>query len=670
MRDWHRVLCVYHGRASERTFPETLFDRGLFDGIGSFVGAVSHLGGRRQIQRPTARALPCAHGMHCRWFEGGVRSLCLTTIISGFVMTIRNFEFHKAGEVKGEWSRGREPRWHFEEGNIFFAATWRSEEARYGWFGIYHPSLDEIGKLARRIAADVSRWADRRKHWRKLSQLSEKTPGWGLVRWCRERLEIWRDPIGRLPLFWARELGRIEWATRPMSLTRFQPEVRRDRLRQFLMRTRNAGHRDFWEGVLRIRAGGCLSMDGTRPQMIDWWPPKYRHLDTEPAPQRIADLLRRSLDDIVRRGGRAVSLSGGVDSSLLMAMLAESGAEPRGWSMVDDSSRVFDERQRIETLLDSLGQQGRFFDIGGKMNWADPSCHHPVLDFGPSTHAEAAYVRPFLDAFTRSLNGDRPRTLICGMGADQLFNCTRDEFYQDGTDKIAGWIRLIRARQWKLGAKQLFRWFGYSTLPGRDVYPPPTWLRTGTSRMLLPSRPVYTRKQWLEKRRSQFKRWVWESAMRLFERYRRTTGVLYETPYLTPRLVEFSLSLSPAALRTEHHAKVLLRRLLVERVPNEIAFGPKSGVFDEVIWRGLCEYFSPPLESMLSNMRLERIVLFDSDSLQHYLRRLTGANEEMVGRRYGHEFWRAVSAELWVRRVEQKLSSRDSSSDTTRSFEG
>lgn len=567
---------------------------------------------------------------------------------------MRDFQFVKTGEVAGSWEPGNAPTWRLTKGNHFFLATWTRGKTHFGWFGIDHEALTELDRKTRCWASIITQILDSRRRWPELAELSEITPGWGIIRACPEQIHLFRDPVGRLPISWAQWMEGVEWGTRPTVLTRFDGTIRRTRVEKFLARTKDYERDDFWEGIWRVRAGECLVASRPwSPCFIDWWPDINAAPDSESPPEQIVgDLLVQSLNQTAARGGYVVSLSGGVDSTLLLALLTTQGNSSDAVSMIAPGTEVFDERETIETTLEALGCRGTFFDISGPMAWAKPEFHHPNWDFGPSTHSQSAYVRPLLNSLVASFGEERSPILISGAGADQLFSCPMDRFVAD-LPGINGPSVAIRRRRWKWLVQWTVRELGGSRLPARmpkDRIPP--WLccqRNSRKRDLRWSKAL-RQSPWQRWRKNQFKSWLWESVIRLNEQYRRTTGVLYEFPYLEPKVVECALALSPSAMRTEKHDKMLLRKLLRSRVPDAVAFRRKTGVFDEVVWKGICRYLEPPLDELFTGSYLERAGLASENKLRKYAEE-TGASLRTIGRTYGQEFWRAVSAELWMRDV-------------------
>ena len=567
---------------------------------------------------------------------------------------MQDFEFQRTDEVAGTWEPGEGAKWRTQEGALFFLATWSEGPVQFGWFGIYHESLTHLDSTARDIAEAITRDASDRRRWSDLAELSNETPGWGLVRASREKLQLWRDPIGRLPIFRCRYRRGVEWGTRPEILSGFEGKIRRSRLEEFLARTRSERRDEFWQNINRTRAGEYMVVDGHhRPAFVDWWPGPFDGVSTHPNLEgRVRELLIEAAERVARRGGRLVSMSGGVDSSLLLALLASQGWDVEAISMVEPTTSVFDEREVIERILEETGAQGHFFDIGGPMEWGKPEIHHYTSDYGPANHSEAAYVRPFLNKAKKLIGFNDPQVVISGVGADQLFYCRKLVLERDYMCVSKGCNQAFEKLRWKALIKHGVRLSGGKRVPvPSKIESSPSWLNIYNEDALIRwgwSR-VYSRHDWLKSRRAKFKSWAWESIVRFIEQYRRATEVLYEWPYLTPSLAEFVFRLPPTVLRSDTHTKILLRNLLKCYVSEKIAFRRKQGVFDEVIWRGLGEHLTPSLEELLASPVWEKFEgLIEKKKLKKFVSRIR-RNYDVVGRVDGHEFWRVIAVSLWVR---------------------
>jgi asparagine synthase (glutamine-hydrolysing) len=150
----------------------------------------------------------------------------------------------------------------------------------------------------------------------------------------RRQLLLLRDGVGARTLYYARD-GRACWfATRLRSL-RGSPavsgEISLTALRTYLTFAFVPGAETMWRDVSELRPGTCLTLPdgGTRT----YWEPSEGTWDAAESMEGHATRLRTLLEDAVRvrlpaAGPVGVSLSGGLDSSLVTALAARAAPGP------------------------------------------------------------------------------------------------------------------------------------------------------------------------------------------------------------------------------------------------------------------------------------------------------------------------------------------------------
>lgn len=565
----------------------------------------------------------------------------------------KNFRFQTGRDISGEWNRNSSITWAVRPGSFYFLLSWCEASYDYGLLGVFQQGFVDVEQRAQSLTSLISDVAGAQDPTTITSELvkalASTTPGWILARASDEKILLWRDPVGRLPVFWAARKGGIEWATRPRGLNSFRGTIRRARLECFLSGENDRGRDDYWEGVYRLLAGECLSKVAAQtPHFYRWW-----SLSREIAPasrlisQRLADLLLERLEALKRQDTRFVAQSGGVDSSLLLSLMVEIQAAPAPISMVDSTTERFDESTEIREIWDCLNVEGELFDIGGEMDWGSPHIHHFVGDFGPALMPEAGYMIPFLRRVKRlaELN-DVPPAIIHGLGADQIFGCSYAQFVWSsiqgsGSSTPAGSSDL------RLMSQIYLQRLGFSWIPvplRQDGQP--QWLRRELSRSDFQKKNLFEALSGRGKRIHQFQHWNWEHAMRALERYRRATGMLIVCPFLFPNIVEWALQLSQSVLRTEEHSKIPLRELLFDRLPQEISLRKKGGWFSEVADRGILKFLRPRPHELLKESELVRSGFVDQREILNEIQTSLDKSTPCLAR-FRFEIWWVIAAELW-----------------------
>jgi asparagine synthase (glutamine-hydrolysing) len=150
----------------------------------------------------------------------------------------------------------------------------------------------------------------------------------------RQRLLLLRDAPGARTLYTARQ-GKAVWFAARLRALRRTPAVSDalslSALRDYLICAFVPGEQTLWQDARELRPGTVLSLPEDRSQTF-WEPTEHLPEPPEP-PETSAARLRALLEDAVRdrlpeRGPTAITLSGGLDSSLVTALAARLAPGP------------------------------------------------------------------------------------------------------------------------------------------------------------------------------------------------------------------------------------------------------------------------------------------------------------------------------------------------------
>lgn len=282
------------------------------------------------------------------------------------------------------------------------------------------PSPAEPGIPSSDAAAVASLW---RRHGVDLVQHLDGA--FALAVWERKPqvLHLIRDREGRRPLFWARNLRSLAFATHLPALfpARFvRRELNRDALAEYLSFGHVHAPRTLLSDVEAIPPGYRLRFGGTTVRLVRYHAPIYAAPDT-PAP-READILpelNAALQQAVRRHLRhdpdaGVYLSGGVGSTSIIAAARAASRVLRTFtvSIADEPYPEFPFAGRVARLL---GMEHATLNVGSKQI-AD-AFDDAVSALGQPL-ANPAVVLQHLLAREASAS---VRTVLTGDGADELF---------------------------------------------------------------------------------------------------------------------------------------------------------------------------------------------------------------------------------------------------------
>ena len=178
----------------------------------------------------------------------------------------------------------------------------------------------------------------------------------------RRRLVLARDRIGKKPLLWTQlPDGGIAFASELKALLRL-PDVRRDidlaAVDAYLALRYVPGSQTPLHDVHKLAPGHLLVWEGGRIQVQRWW-----QLEPEPASLSDEDWLERVREEVraaVRR--RLVAdvplgalLSGGIDSSIVVGLMAEASSEPVRTFTVGFPDKRYDERGPARAVARRFG---------------------------------------------------------------------------------------------------------------------------------------------------------------------------------------------------------------------------------------------------------------------------------------------------------------------------
>lgn len=274
-----------------------------------------------------------------------------------------------------------------------------------------------------------------------------------------DTLWLARDRFGSVPLYYTDRGGALAFASRPRSLWKSPGASRRPR-REYLALVAAGHYRYFdhrpdaspYEGIAQLPAAHVLRCHGGEITVRPYWTfeawPELRE-DEATLAERYRDLLLDSVRVRLASADRpAFTLSGGMDSSSVLACAARiAGAPVTAFSVVYDDP-TFDERRDIEPMIDGIVDEWHPVTIGtpdvfGLVRRMIEAHDEPV--------ATATWLSHLLLCEEAARRGFR--TLFGGLGGDELNAGEYDHFLYHFADlracgredelchEVAAWIR-------------------------------------------------------------------------------------------------------------------------------------------------------------------------------------------------------------------------------------
>lgn len=246
---------------------------------------------------------------------------------------------------------------------------------------------------------------------------------WGMFAGCyyrpqEDRLWLFRDRLGKKPLYIYPHAGRLYFASEPkaiLAVLDHVPDLDEDALRTFFYLGYVPTDMCIFKGMFKLPAGGLLTQQAGGEYQISHW----YDADQEPVRPE-GDLQDIFFDAVAHRMiadvPLAAFLSGGLDSSLVVAAMAHIASKPvHTFSVRFDGPQVLDESPFARAVSEHCGTKHHEIVLG--INTLRQAIE-PVLSHFDEPFGDASAVPTYLvsqaarQQFTVALTGD---------GADEVF---------------------------------------------------------------------------------------------------------------------------------------------------------------------------------------------------------------------------------------------------------
>lgn len=400
-----------------------------------------------------------------------------------------------------------------------------------------------------------------------------------------------RDPFGERPLYYAETAAGLRTASSVWRLLEGASLPRAldpSAVAAALCGRLDAG-RSLFQGVRCVPPGHELTLGPSGPSAVPYWqPPLDGGIAHDVEAQRL-ELLRRLRLAVGMRSHRAAcSLSGGLDSGGLLALLAEDGTRPRAYTLVDDFA-LDEECSRAKALASRFGAEHVLVPVS-EAELPDHvvetvrACEDLVWN-----GRAVATLRLF-----RGIRDAGDTAVLSGVGADEVF-CGNPAALRSFEGRSAAEHALARSLLASEAVAALPAEAASVTPEGVD---PLLWRQDRFIRTVLP-----------------------ESTLPPECRTSAALGVEVRLPYLDTDLAEFGLRL-PLSLRARGGTgKLLLREALRDLLPEEVRtltkaprLAPSGGRSPGARERWLSLY-----DAWLSPERLQDLVMLDASAVKGLL---------------------------------------------------
>lgn len=479
-----------------------------------------------------------------------------------------------------------------------------------------------------------------------------------------ERLLLARDRVGKKPLYIARTSGGVAFgsdARAVMLAAGIRPELERDAVGEFLFQRYVGAPRTLFKGIERLRPGHRLTYDRhTYAESAYWSLQPGAEQPFAPTSLRTAlvESVRERLMSDVPLG---VLLSGGVDSTAVLGLMREAGADSIASFTIGFDNPLFDERGLARLAAGRYGtdhheivvDDERFHEPLGRLAW-----------YRDEPIAEASEIPLLLLAEEA---GRHVKVVLSGDGGDELYG-GYPKYVAERLlrSPVPGKAALLRLAARLLGRSPSHRRIdrAIETLAVGDTELRwASWFRsfapTELRRLLVDDlgasaarnagshlRAVLEPYDALDPGRKMlvgdFLTYLPDNMLLRSDKVLMGASVEGRMPLLDHHVVERVSDVSAGDRIKRRSPKALLREATADLVPEPIRSGVKRG-FPVPIASFLLDNESSPLSAMLRSDRLADRGLFDRDALAS----LAAGSEAQSSREL--KLFTVASLELWLR---------------------
>jgi len=241
-----------------------------------------------------------------------------------------------------------------------------------------------------------------------------------------KRLIVSRDRLGEIPLYWTRIRDSIYFASEIKALlaVSIAPPVNEESIYPYLVHgLQHLNGETFFEGIYSVPGAtwAYLERDFPGTGRRYWRVPEQRMTENEVSVREATMSLRETLQDAVRIRLRAdvpwcVTLSGGLDSSVLVALAAQCSGAPVNAYTVQFPEKELDEESFARAVARRAGAEHRVVALPMHNFW------HEILPFTHLVeepyHAPNIYIRQLVH---RAMRSDGFKVYLVGEGGDEFF---------------------------------------------------------------------------------------------------------------------------------------------------------------------------------------------------------------------------------------------------------
>lgn len=502
----------------------------------------------------------------------------------------------------------------------------------------------------------------------------------------RQRLFLARDHVGIKPLFWTQVGGRLLFASEIKALLR-DPGVARsvdpDSLHHYLTYLYVPAPRTMFAGISQLPPGHRLFWERGEIRIDEYWagPDTMLRRDVEEpvTPDQVWEVLKESVAaHLLSDVPLGAFLSGGLDSTAIVALMAELSSKPvETFSVGFDAAGLYDERPYAAAVARHLGTHHHELAVNQDSIRLLPE----ILRHLDEPLADASVIPNYLVA---QLARQHVTVSLSGAGGDELFGGYRRYFADDmarrwrrvpaplrrnvllpalrvipatGDTRLGDMSRLAQKFLEPLDLAPENRYLAwnafFSEAAKRQLYAT-AGARSDSAEVMLPHFGKVSHRAFADRAMYvDLKSYLPGDPLFLSDRMTMAHSLEARVPFVDTQVMEFAARIPLSQKIQGQQTKLILRQMLAGRVPDDIIARPKRG-FGTPIDLWLRGELATLVEQVLSPAALRERGYFRSDYVQWLL-----AQQRQGKRDFSQHLWALLVFELWHRAyIDQDLSDR------------
>lgn len=494
----------------------------------------------------------------------------------------------------------------------------------------------------------------------------------------RRRLLLARDRLGIKPLFYAEHDEHLVWASEIKALLHADLPRRVDpvALHDYLSFDYVPGPRTMFEGIHKLPAGHLLTWAGATRLRRYWDVPRQQRAPSHNV-EELSAQLRGLLEDAVRENMVSdvpvgAFLSGGLDSSVVVALMARISAEPIRTFSVGFQERSYNELPYARQVAEQYGTRHHEVVVEPRIEHVI----HAIVDHFDEPFADSSAVATY---YVSEVARRHVKVAMSGDGGDEIFGGYT--IYQAdrlahlyrrlprflGEGAIPRLVRRLPASERKMSWDlKLRRFVDHARRDPLAAHGSWRIIFTEEMKELLYTDRATTRHDSLALLRSHFDAYLGDDLLNRFmyvdtkvslvddmltkvDRMSMANSLEVRVPLLDHRIVEW-MSQVPSSLKVRRlNLKYLFKRVARDLLPPGIVDRRKAG-FHVPIPGWIKQELRPLIDEQLGEATLMRQGVFDPAYVAHLLAQHRAGREN-----YSRNIWGLLMFGLWYDRYIERV---------------